>query len=227
MKVRRTLSARVSITREHTLSSERRSGYWTRVRFSRVNLPIHSLLFRFSFLLFLLGIVITLLHCRCLHRRVSVAQGYDTHWSSPCPLFMPAERPEPPPAQTNPGEIEDVKIKWNWSDGMENVALKFQLWLWGWHLSFLAAHKRSLSLSLLFSSKPCLPGREQSTGIKRYALILSYPISTVLKYAGEFKDDSNYTLKHCLVFAKKIEFLTDGAQIFAQLYLCDLRALVT
>lgn len=59
--------------------------------------------------------------------------------------------------------------------------------------------------------------RHKSAGIKLYALILFYPISTVLKYAGEFKDDSNYTLKDFLGFGKQIEFLTDGAQIFSQL----------
>jgi len=48
----------------------------------------------------------------------------------------------------------------------------------------------------------------------------------VLKYAGEFKDDSNYTLKEFLAFGKKIEFLTDGAQIFSRLHLCDLQMLV-
>lgn len=68
--------------------------------------------------------------------------------------------------------------------------------------------------------------KRKSAGIKVYALILFYPISTVLKYAGEFKDDSNYTLKDFLALGKKTEFLTDGAHIFSQLYLCDLHTLV-
>lgn len=68
--------------------------------------------------------------------------------------------------------------------------------------------------------------KRKSAGIKLYALILFYPISTVLKYAGEFKNDSNYTLEDFLALGKKIEFLTDGAQIFSQLYLCDLHMLV-
>lgn len=68
--------------------------------------------------------------------------------------------------------------------------------------------------------------KHKSGGIKLHALILFYPISMVLKHAGEFKDDSNYTLKDFLAFGKKIEFLTDGAQFFSQLYLCDLHMLV-
>lgn len=43
----------------------------------------------------------------------------------------------------------------------------------------------------------------------------------VLKNAGEFKDDSNCTLKDFLSLRKKIEFLTDGPQFFSQLYLCN------
>lgn len=67
--------------------------------------------------------------------------------------------------------------------------------------------------------------KHKSTGIKLYALIPSYPISTVLKWTGEFKNDSNCTLRDILAFQKKIEFLTDGAQFFSQLYLCDLHVM--
>lgn len=86
--------------------------------------------------------------------------------------------------------------------------------------SFLTSHKQEFELitSLLLQAPAATERpRHKSAGIKLYALIHFYPISTVLKYAGEFKDDSNYTLKDFLGFGKNIEFLTDGAQIFSQL----------
>lgn len=67
--------------------------------------------------------------------------------------------------------------------------------------------------------------KHKSTGIKLYALIPSYPIIMVLKWTEEFKDDSNCTHRDILAFQKKIEFLTDGAQFFSQLYLCDLHVM--
>lgn len=94
---------------------------------------------------------------------------------------------------------------------MENVALKSIVTLCeeDAHPSSPLTESELITSLLLQAPAATARPRHKSAGIKVYALILFYPISTVRKYAGEFKD--------FLRLGKKIEFLTDGAQIFSQL----------